>query len=181
MAGKLKNAGIESEGADVAGIEKEIGVIRKRLQALPAAVADVQRALDAEAHALWKKKAVTESKEGTRRQIAKGLEKVLDAYKERLGLVLEDNAGTLRIAFTHIDVRYPEKEFSVTVDVGDDTEQQSNNKNVGLYSVVHCEPMIDVQPLVDELNASGNFSMFVVGLRNSFITMNTHSSSLEKR
>jgi len=43
----------------------------------------------------------------------------------------------------------------------------------------------DVQALVDELNASGNFSMFVVGLRNSFITLtaanSTASSSLEQQ
>ena len=128
-----KYAGMESEGADVAGIEKEIGAIRERLQALPAAVAEVQRCLDAEAHALWKKKAVTESKEGTRRQIAKGREKVLDAYKDRLGLVLEDEAGTLRIVFTHVDVRHPEEEFSVTVDVGDGSDGQGNNDG-GVYS-----------------------------------------------
>lgn len=95
-------------------------------------MAEVQSSLDAEAHALWKKKAVTESKEGTRRQIAKGLEKVLDAYKDRLGLVLEDETGTLRIMFTHIDVRHPEKEFSVIVDVGDDSQQSDND--VGMYS-----------------------------------------------
>ena len=107
------------ESEQKAALQQEVDALRQRVHELPALVSQVQSILDSESHALWKKRAVTESKEATRRDVARGLQRVIDAYEKRLGLKMHSDVENdeMTLTFTQIDERDPQKEFSISLHV----------------------------------------------------------------
>lgn len=113
-------AELEREDEEHEAMKKAVEEIIARQECLPELIAKVQEALDAESNALWRRKAKTESKEGEQSDFSRGLQKIIDAYSDRLGLTLSPTENGMDIVYTHIDRNNPTRKFKVCVTCDDD-------------------------------------------------------------
>jgi len=100
-----------------------------------------------------------EAKQAGRQLRKNEMSKGVTFYKERLGLSFErmpDNSLSLRM--TLIDPENWARAFSFAVLV--------NSKDK--YEVLRCEPKVDYDALLTELNDTNNFSQFVQKMRRKF-------------
>lgn len=114
------DAELEREDEEHETLEKAVEEIVARQESLPELIAKVQEALDAESNALWRRKAKTESKEGELSDFSRGLQKIIDAYSDRLGLTLSPTENGMDIVYTHIDRNNPARKFRICVTCDDD-------------------------------------------------------------
>ncbi|KAI8105043.1 hypothetical protein M9435_000215 [Picochlorum sp. BPE23] len=154
---------LEREDEEHEALKKAVEEIIARQESLPELIASVQEALDAESNALWRRKAKTESKEGEQSDFSRGLQKIIDAYSDRLGLTLSPTENGMDIVYTHIDRNNPTRKFKICVTCDDD--------DTSTYSVTSCQPPLNdmLQSDIDDLNATGDFSSFVMSVRRRFV------------
>lgn len=94
----------------------------------------------------------------------RNLQKVADLYGDRLGLTFkhatkDEKNNALRIGFTQIDRRNPNKEFWFDVCV---TAEEA-------YAIRNVSPSVQgIQALEDDLNEDSDFSKFVRRMRRKF-------------
>lgn len=122
---------LEREDEEHDTLRKTVEEIRTRQESLPELIAKVQEALDAESNTLWRRRAKTESKEGEQSDFSRGLQKILDAYSDRLGLILSPTENGMDIVYTQIDRKDPSRQFRICVTCDDD--------DTSTYSGMTCE------------------------------------------
>ena len=148
-----KKSEVDAVLADVANLKLTLTT------ELPLKLAEQNKKLEQEQIALQAcRKDIQAKMEG--RQLRKNeLSMGVTFYKERLGLAFErmpDNSISLRM--TLIDPENPARPFSFAVLV--------NSKNK--YEVLRCEPKVDYDQLLANLNQDNNFSVFVQSMRRLF-------------
>ena len=126
-------------------------------------IAQVQERVNAEANRLFRKQAKADSKAAIQKDMERGLNKIIQAYTDKLGLSLTPKDGAIEIGFRHITRRDPHKVFSLNLLIGDD----------GVYSVRHVPAGLDisVQSLVEDLNVRGDLRAFVLGVRKQLVAL----------
>jgi kinetochore protein Spc25 len=145
---------------EVDAVLAEVANLKNSLASeLPAKLSEHNKQLEEEQRGLEAcRRDVDAKKEG--RQLRKNeLSMGITFYKERLGLSFErmpDNSLSLRM--TLIDPENPARPFSFAVFV--------NAKNK--YEVLRCEPRVDFDALLTNLNQDNNFSLFVQNMRRLF-------------
>jgi len=105
--------------------------------------------------------------------------KLLGTYKDRLGLAITRVAPqTVRMAFSLLDERDPEREFFFTLGLAELEEEDSHNTAPGkiseAYGVNECTPHVAELPhLLKELNADASsvtaLPRFVCSMRRAFL------------
>lgn len=150
---------LESENLTLSERNAEIAQLEAATRSMPVEV-DAARAAEAAArvHLLQQQKEYDAREERVRftlNELTKGV-----AYYKRLGLDFDRiHDDKLRLSFTLIDPRAPDRAFAFNVKVSDSDT----------YHVDSCEPPIaGLEGLVADLNASNDFSAFVQTMRRKF-------------
>jgi hypothetical protein len=159
IARVFKTTGLADESSQIAELQEELKKVQTEQEALPSLLADVRLSLEAELAAAESRAQDMAKKEITANKTLKGVQTGLNMYREYLGLDFEHNDGEhMNIVFTHLDSGAPERRFSVAIRVQGDK-----------YEATSSTPPLDSLPeLVDELNASNDFSAFVRKTRAQF-------------
>ena len=176
--------GLQHEAEEQHDLERELEDVRLRQAELPGIISQVQEALNAEASSLFRKKAKADSKESVQKDLEKGLGKIIDTYSQELGLTLSPTHGGIEVGFTQIDEDDPDRRFTVYVSCGKTGEYSGMKSPVyaqkrGLmiidYSLHVCavsskSPFAaDLGQYIEDLNATGDFSTFVLNIRKVFV------------
>lgn len=179
----MYDIGLQHEEEEQHDLELELEDVRSRQAELPGVISQVQEALNGEASSLFRKKAKADSKESVQKDLEKGLGKIIDCYTRELGLTLSPMHGGIEVRFTQIDGEYPDRSFTVHILCGKTGEYS------GMHSCVDVEGYMnvivdylnmsavdskspcaaDVGQLVEDLNATGDFSTFVLNIRKVFV------------
>lgn len=102
---------------------------------------------------------ITAKEQGTLFKI-KQFTKGTEYFKERLGLAFKKvDEENLQFVFKYIDPNDKDKPFVFTVSIS----------NQDKYSVTNCMPEVEgLEDMVQQLNATNNFSKFVISMRRRF-------------
>ena len=149
--------------AEIDAVLEEVQKLKEKLTAeVPKQMEEKKKAVDAEQENLEKCKKDVEDKKAGRMLRKNELSKGVTFYKERLGLSFErmpDNSLAFRL--TLIDPANPARPFTFAVLV--------NKQN--RYEVLRCEPRVEYESLLTDLNETNNFSTFVQHMRRLFKKM----------
>ncbi len=138
----------------------EVANLRKTAQEeVPAKLSDRSKQLETEQRALEAaRRQVEEKREGRelrRNEMAKGI----PFYKDRLGLAFERMPdGSLSFRLTLVDPQNPARPFTFSLLV---TAQNT-------YQVLRCEPRVEYDALLGQLNQDNDLSVFVRQMRRLF-------------
>jgi kinetochore protein Spc25 len=160
---KETRKGLGAKQEEINVVLAEITKLKASLEVeAPKKVEEKTKALNAEQENLNVCIKDVEAKKAGRQLRKNELSKGVTFYKERLGLSFErmpDNSLSFRL--TLIDPENPARPFSFAVLV--------NSKNV--YEVLRCEPKVDYDTLLGQLNKTNDFSAFVQQMRRLFKKM----------
>ena len=155
--------GLLSKQEDVNKVLGEVQELKNTLETeLPQKIQAKTEQVDQEQENLNERKKEVDAKKEGRMLRKNELSKGVTFYKERLGLSFErmpDNSLSFRL--TLIDPENPGRPFTFAVLV--------NSKN--RYEVLRCEPRVDYEALLNNLNETNNFSSFVQQMRRLFKKM----------
>ena len=151
---------LSSKKSEVDAVLAEVANLRKTAQEeVPARLSDKSKQLEAEQRALEvARRQMEEKREGRelrRNEMAKGI----PFYKDRLGLAFERMPdGSLSFRLTLVDPQNPARPFTFALLV---TPENT-------YQVLRCEPRVNYDPLLGQLNQDNNLSIFVRQMRRLF-------------
>jgi flagellar biosynthesis GTPase FlhF len=151
---------LSSKKSEVDAVLAEVANLRKTAQEdVPAKLSDRNKQLESEQRALeMARRQVEEKREGRelrRNEMAKGI----PFYKDRLGLAFERMPdGSLSFRLTLLDPQNPARPFTFALLV---TPQNA-------YQVLRCEPRVDYDALLGQLNRDNDLSVFVRQIRRLF-------------
>lgn len=155
-------AGLHNEDDEIQTLQEELDKVQAEQSTLPSLIEEVQIALDAEAQQAQKQAKRVDSKEKATEKTLSGVQRALQMYEDRLGLKFYHNDinEEFSIVFTQLDPSHPSKEFKATILVLEGDR----------YKLCSSSPFLsNGQALIDELNATNNFSNFITALRKSFM------------
>ena len=137
----------------------ELNHLDSELRALPAAMESSRNTLDDKSRAMDASRSATHKAEKDVEYRIGELSRGVKAF-QALGLRFQTlPEGKLQLVFSRIDTLAPAREFSLSVRV------DSGNR----FQVLACDPpLTDLEPHVEELNASSDFSRFVQTIRSKF-------------
>lgn len=138
----------------------EVTNLREKIDTeMPQKIGEKAKVVDQELKDLEKQKENVQEKQQGRALRKNELSKGVTYYKERLGLSFErmpDNSLSFRMNM--IDAVNPSRPFTFAILV--------NQSNV--YEVVRCEPKVDYEKMLSQLNNSNDFGQFVKQMRTKF-------------
>ncbi len=145
---------------EVDAVLSEVANLRKTATVeVPAKLAEKSKALEDEQRALEVARRDYEAKRVGRELRKNEMSKGVTFYKERLGLAFEKLPDcSLSFRLTLIDPENPQRPFSFAMFV-----DQSN-----VYHVLRCEPRVEFDPLLAQLNRDNKLSVFVQHMRRLF-------------
>jgi hypothetical protein len=151
---------LQVKQGEINQVLEEVQQLKSKLNSeVPAQIGDKAKEVEQEQENLNVRRKEVETKQAGRLLRKNELSKGVTFYKERLGLSFErmpDNSLSFRL--TLIDPENPVRPFSFAVLV--------NGKD--RYEVLRCEPRVDYESLLVNLNETNNFSTFVQQMRRLF-------------
>lgn len=153
------HSGLTDENAQIQDLEAELQKVQAEQDTLPGLIAEVSSELESETSMAEARGRSVDAKETSAKKTLRGVQTVLEMYRDRLALEFENSEGdTMNIIFTKLDPVDASRRFVLKIRVDDDT-----------YEALDCVPPLqDLQDLVDELNSNDNFSKFIRSLRKAF-------------
>jgi chromosome segregation ATPase len=151
---------LRREKALVDAVTAGVGALRKQSRGLPARLREIREREDTIRGEVQRLEAEVEKHVRENDRTNSDLTQGVIAFKTRLGLDFERiGQDQLKLNLTRIDPSDPERVFAFAVHI------DPNDK----YHVILCDPPLNnTDELVDELNMSNDFSLFVRRMRRSF-------------
>jgi hypothetical protein len=158
----------------------EADALEAQRAALARRLAEAEAALEHDSAAADKRERLLSKRGGAQAGHLAALDRALELYRGALGLELVPAGDELRLEFTQIDGRAPERPFSFAV-VAEGEEGAVEGGAAGasaaaaaakapVYRVTRCEPEVAELPaLRAKLAATGDFAAFVKGMRRAFV------------
>ena len=154
---------LQVKQGEINHVLEEVQQLKGKLDSeVPAQIGEKAKLVEQEQENLNSRKTEVQAKQAGRMLRKNELSKGVTFYKERLGLSFErmpDNSLSFRL--TLIDPENPARPFSFAILV--------NAKD--RYEVLRCEPRVDYESQLVNLNESNNFSTFVQQMRRLFKKM----------
>ena len=151
---------LRREKSLVDAVNADICSLREQSRDLPARLHEIREREDTIRREVQQLEAEVEKHVSDNDRTNSDLTQGIIAFKTRLGLDFERiGEDQLKLNLTRIDPSDPERVFAFAVHI------DPNDK----YHVILCDPPLNnTDELVDELNASNDFSLFVRRMRRSF-------------
>lgn len=177
---KTKNnpTGVAQDTEELVAMSAEADALEAQRAALARRLAEAEAALEHEGAAAERRERALSKRGGAQAGHLAALDRALELYRGALGLELVPADDELRLVFTQIDARAPERPFCFAV-VADEEEgggEAGGAAGAGVaakapvYRVTRCEPEVAELPaLRAKLAATGDFAAFVKGMRRAFV------------
>ena len=150
----------DKESAELQDAIKTTEILEGKMESIPDEISSAKEKKGAMSRKIAKLEENLTAIKGETRDAVTELQRQV-RYYERLGLrfVRVENGSSLKIVFTQIDAKNPKREFVAGL--------QINNEDK--YEITACEPKIEkLNRMVEELNASNDFTKFIRGVRGAF-------------
>eukprot|EP00744_Colponema_vietnamica_P011032 GILI01015531.1.p1 GENE.GILI01015531.1~~GILI01015531.1.p1 ORF type:complete len:240 (+),score=72.08 GILI01015531.1:43-720(+) len=149
---------IEKETRLLEAKDAELSSLKQEATALPSSLSELSQLHEQQREVLKAKQKELSEQEQQRRRVTGEMSRVLDYYRDRLGLHFNIEDGALKVVFTLVDSAQPDREFAFTISVDND-----------VYSLRSVSPPVPgVEEHLTKLNSDNDLSAFMVTMRSKF-------------